>query len=90
MKFYNLIVITDKYSGKTVYDFWKNLEVNDTIVIRYILEDCGKYKPTLKIMNMRNKGVSYLSPAELINRLNKLKYNEATISSIDIFNFESN
>lgn len=88
MKLYSLIIVTEKYSGKTVYDFWKNAEINDRLVFRYCLQPTGKYQPTIKVVNLCTRLCFYASPGDLAPKLNKMKFKEEMISAIDIFDCE--
>ena len=88
MKLYSLIIITEKYTGKTVYDFWKNAEINDRLVFRYCLQRNGKYQPIIKVVNLRTRQGFYASPGDLVPKLNKMKFKEEMISALDIFDCE--
>lgn len=89
MKLYSLIIITEQYTGTTIYDFWKNAEINDRLVFRYVLQRGCKYQPTIaKVVNLRTKQAFYASPGDLVLKLNKMKFKEEMISAIDIFDCE--
>lgn len=53
------IIVTKTYSGKSKFDFWKNLKVGDTVEISLELESTGS-----------NRGVSYTPYLSLFNRNN--------------------
>lgn len=88
MKLYSLIIITEQYTGTTIYDFWKNAEINDRLVFRYLLQRGGKYQPTIKVVNLRTKQIFYAFPGDLVLKLNKMKFKEEMISASDIFDCE--
>ena len=75
----NKIMITKKYSGKSKFDFWKNLKAGDVINISIILKPTGRgssgiYVPTIKFENKFGNDYFSASFNEACNYLNKVEY----------------
>jgi len=75
------LIIWEKYTGSTKFEFYKNLRVNDVILIEspfiYPKGNRGHaYAKTIKLTNERT-GESFTDTLRLLmNRLDKIKYEE--------------
>jgi hypothetical protein len=73
-----LISVTKAYTGKSKFDFWKDLQVGDTLLISMYLK-CehkrgGIYVPTVRINNRRANVHFICSLGEAVNYLDKIEY----------------
>ena len=68
------IKVTTEYTGKSKYDFWKNIRKGDILTIAMELRIVGKYVPTLVISNGRTSETFRDSLNSLQNYLYKMGY----------------
>ena len=74
------IKVISKYTGKSKFDFWKDLEVNDILTIYMELKPTGHsrgriYAPSIKVKNLRTEEIfSATINAIQENYLSKIKF----------------
>lgn len=82
LKLQTVILILEKYSGTSKFDFWVNLEPQDHISIEQNLTKVGIYKPNITLTNLRS-GEKFKSRIDsMCNYLNKIKFTELNINYV--------
>lgn len=74
-------VVTATYKGKSKYDFWKNLQIGDTIKVstqikKYHRGGNGLNATNLSIKNERTGEVFSSTMSMTVNYFNQIKYEE--------------
>ena len=74
-------VVTDTYKGKSKYDFWKNLQIGDTIEVstqikKYYRGSSGLNATDLSIKNERTGEIFKSTMSMTVNYLSQIKYEE--------------
>ena len=74
-------VVTDTYKGKSKYDFWKNLQIGDTIEVstqikKYYRGSNGLNATDLRIKNERTGEIFKSTMSMTVNYLSQIKYEE--------------
>ena len=74
-------VVTDTYKGKSKYDFWKNLQIGDTIEVstrikKYHRGGNGLNATDLNIKNERTGEIFKSTMSMTVNYLSQIKYEE--------------
>jgi hypothetical protein len=74
-------IVTETYKGKSKYDFWKNLQVGDTIEVstqirKYFRGGNGLNATNLTIKNERSGEIFKSTMSMTVNYLYQIKYKE--------------
>lgn len=79
MKLKNIIIVTEKFKGKTKFQFWNDLQINDILEISILLNGQGGYGKGVARIEFENKTQDRrfgTSISDSKNYLNKIKYQE--------------
>lgn len=83
LKLTTTITITSKYTGKSKYDFWKELDVGHKVLISHEIGTCGSkgfgngyYAPDINLKNLETGSEIKSSYGDFINYLGKVGFEE--------------
>lgn len=70
------ILIQREYSGKSKFEFWRNLTPGDHVKIEQGLIKVGHYKPTITLTNMTDGSIHKSTSDDICNYLSKIEFVE--------------
>lgn len=70
------VKILSEYTGKSKFEFWNDLSVDDIIELRLKLKNLGHYKNTIHLTNITNNSTFVDSQNSIVNYFSNVEFEE--------------